>query len=155
MSWANRINQKAKLADLQNIRAQDLQLMTFCKGLNKADRLYDKIMDMEVHSGAGAQEIIKKHSQSMALKADLVESAPRSQGQIMNQMSGDGVSNPRPASKSQGGPRDKGASRGRKKTKSPIKGKESAGGRSKSGWSKRMLGISQGGYRGPLRIELP
>ena len=39
VSWANRINQQAELADLQNIRAQDLQLMTFCKGLNKADRL--------------------------------------------------------------------------------------------------------------------
>ena len=89
---------------------------------------------MEVHSWAGAKEIIKKHSQSTALKADLVESAPRSQGQIMNQMSGDGVSNPRPASKFPGGPRDKGASRGRdKKTKSPSKGKESAGWRSKSG----------------------
>ena len=84
VSWATRINQQAELADLQNIRAQDLQLMTFCKGLNKADRLYDKIMDMEIHSWSGAQEIIKKHSQSMALKANLVESASRIQGQIMN-----------------------------------------------------------------------
>ena len=39
VSWANRINQQAELADLQNIRAQDFQLMTFCKGLNKGDRL--------------------------------------------------------------------------------------------------------------------
>ena len=72
---------------------------------------------MEVHSWSGAQEIIKKHTQSMALKADLVESAPRTQGQIMNQMSGSGVSRPRQASKSPGRPRDRGASRGREKTK--------------------------------------
>ena len=102
VSWANRINQQAELADLKNIRAQDLQLMTFCMGLNKTDRLYDKIVDMEIHSWSGAQEIIKKHTQSMALKADLVESAPRPQSQIMNQMSGTGVSKPRQASKSPG-----------------------------------------------------
>ena len=36
--WANRINQQAELADLKNIKAQDLQLMMFCKGLNKTDR---------------------------------------------------------------------------------------------------------------------
>ena len=124
VTWANRINQQAELADLQNIRAQYLQLMTFCKGLNKADRLYDKIVDMEVHSWAGAQEIIKKHTQSMALKADLFESAPRPQGQIMNQMSGNGVSKPRPTSKSPGGPRDRGASRGREKTKTPNENKD-------------------------------
>ena len=108
--------------------------MTFCKGLNKADRLYDKIMDMEIHSWSGAQEIIKKHSQSMALNADFVESAPRTQGQIIIQMSGNGVSNPRPASKSPGGPRDRGASRGRDKTKTSnnSKGTQSPG-RSKSG----------------------
>ena len=60
VSWANRINQQAELADLENIRAQDLQLMKFCQGLNKADRLYDKLMEMEIHSWSGAQEIIKK-----------------------------------------------------------------------------------------------
>ena len=60
----------------------------------------------------------------MALKADLVESAPRTQGQIMNQMSGSGVSKPRPASKSPGGPRDRGASRGREKTKTPNDNKD-------------------------------
>ena len=137
VSWANRINQQAELADLENIRAQDLQLMKFCQGLNKADRLYDKIMEMEIHSWTGAQEIIKKHSQSMALKADLIESAPRAQGQVMNQMSGSsgsGASNPRPSSRSPGGPRDRGASRGRDKTKnhSNSKGTTSPG-RSKEG----------------------
>jgi len=88
VSWANRINQQTELADLKNIKAQDLQLMTFCKGLSKTDCLYDKIVDMEIHSWSGAQEIIKKHTQSMALKSDLLESSPKSpQGQIMNQMS--------------------------------------------------------------------
>ena len=37
VSWANRINQQAELADMENIRAQDLQLMKFCQGLNKSD----------------------------------------------------------------------------------------------------------------------
>ena len=133
VSWANRINQQAELADLKNIRAQDLQLMTFCKGLSETDRLYDKIVDMEIHSWSGAQEIIKKHTQSMALKADLVESAPRPQGQIMNQMSGSGVSKPRQASKSPGKPKDRGASRGREKTKSPNKGSNKSQERSQSG----------------------
>ena len=131
ISWANRINEQAELADLRNIKAQDLQLMSFCKGLNKGDRLYDKIVDMETPNWVGAQEIIKKHSQSMALKADLVDSAPKSNSQVLNQLSGGGVSNPRPPSKSPEGQRDRGASRGRKETKTPHKGKE--GGRSKSG----------------------
>ena len=69
----------------------------------------------------------------MALKADLVESAPRPQGQIMNQMSGSGVSKPRQASKSPGRPRDRGASRGREKTKSPNKGSNKSQERSQSG----------------------
>ena len=117
VSWANRIIQQAELADLENIRAQDLQLMKFCQGLNKADRFYDKLMEMEIHSWAGAQDIIKKYSQSMALKGDLIESAPRAQGQVMNQMSGSGGSNPRPASRSPGRPRKKldTDSRGREK----------------------------------------
>ena len=42
----------------------------------------------------------------------------------MNQMSGSGVSKPRPASKSPGGPRDRGASRGREKTKTPNDNKD-------------------------------
>ena len=84
VSWRNCINQQAELADLENIRAQDLQLMKFCQGLNKTDRLYDKLMEMDVHSWATAQNIIKNYSQSMALKADLVESAPRSQGHVVN-----------------------------------------------------------------------
>ena len=71
VSWSNRINQQAELADLEGIKAQDLQLMKFCQGLNKTDRLYDKLMDMEVHRWATAQEIIKKYSQSQVLKADL------------------------------------------------------------------------------------
>ena len=75
VSWSNRINQQAELADLEGIKAQDLQLMKFCQGLNKTDRLYDKLMEMDVHSWATAQDIIKKYSQSQALKADLVESA--------------------------------------------------------------------------------
>ena len=33
VSWTNRINQQAELADLENIRAKDLQLMKFCQGL--------------------------------------------------------------------------------------------------------------------------
>ena len=78
----------------------------------------------------------EKHSQSMALKADLIESAPRAQGKVMNQMSGSsgsGASNPRPSSRSPGGPRDRGASMGRDKTKnhSNSKGTPSPG-RSKS-----------------------
>ena len=100
--WSNRINQPAKLADLEGIKAQDLQLMKFCHGLNKTHCLYDKLMDMEVHSWATAQEIIKKYSQSQALRADLVESAPKSQGHIVNQMSGSGGSAPRPPARLRG-----------------------------------------------------
>ena len=81
-------HQQAELADLENIRAKDLQLMKFCQGLNKSDRLYNKLMEMEVPSWVRAQEIIKKHSQSMAQKAVLVDSAPKPQGQVLNQMSG-------------------------------------------------------------------
>ena len=66
IQWANRINQQAELADLEGITAQDLQLMKYCQGLHKTDRLYDKLMDMESKSWATAQEIIKKYAQSQA-----------------------------------------------------------------------------------------
>ena len=89
ISWMNRINQQSELADLKNIRAQEIQLMKFCQGLNKTDWLYEKLMELEVPSWARAQEIIKKHAQSMARKAVLVDSAPKTaQGQVLNQMSG-------------------------------------------------------------------
>ena len=39
-----------ELAHLEVIRSQDLQLMKYCQGLHKTDRLYDKLMDMEVKS---------------------------------------------------------------------------------------------------------
>ena len=95
-------------------------------------------MEMDVHRWAGAQDIIKKYCRSMALKANLVESAPRAQGQVLNQMSGSGGSNPRPTSRSPGGQRRKfdTDSRGRDKTKAQVphsnKGGQSPG-RSKSG----------------------
>ena len=56
--------------------------MKYCQGLHKTDRLYDKLMDMDVKSWATAQEIIKKYAQSQALKADLVESAPRTKNTL-------------------------------------------------------------------------
>ena len=54
IEWANRINQKSELENLEGIKAQDLQLMKYCQGLHKTDRLYDKLMDMAVKSGATA-----------------------------------------------------------------------------------------------------
>ena len=135
VSWSN---QQAELADLDNIRAQDLQLMKFSQGLNKTDRLYDKLMEMDVRSWAAAKNIIMKYSQSQALKADLVESASRSQGHVVNQMSGSSSSAPRPESRSLGGQRRKfdTDNRGRDKTKAPAppsnKGVQSPGQR-KSG----------------------
>ena len=69
----------------------------------------------------------------MALKSDLVESAPKSpQGQILNHMSGSGVSKLRQASKSPGRPKDR-SERGREKTKSENKGSNKSQERSKSG----------------------
>ena len=122
VSWRNCINQQAELADLENIRAQDLQLMKFCQGLNKTDRLYDKLMEMDVHSWATAQNIIENYSQSMALKADLFESAPKSQGHVVNRILGSSGSAPRPASRSPGGQRRKfdTDNRGRYQTKAPA-----------------------------------
>ena len=92
-------------------------------------------MEMEVHSWATAQDIIKKYSQSQALKADLMESAPKSQGHIVNQMSGSGGSAPRPARQSPGEQRKKydPDNRGRDKTKThPSHGGGHSPGRSKS-----------------------
>ena len=114
----NRINQQAELADLENLRAQEIQLMKFCQGLNKTDRLYKKLMELEGPSWARAQEIIKKHGQSMAQKAVLVDSALKTdQGQVLDQMSGNNRA--RPTSWSTGGKRKKfdTDTRGRDKTK--------------------------------------
>ena len=64
--------QQLELAHLEGIKAQDIQLMKFCQGLHKSDRLSDKIKDLEVKAWASAQEIINKYAESQALKADLV-----------------------------------------------------------------------------------
>ena len=111
-------------------------------------------MEMDVHSWAGAQDIIKKYSQSMALKADLVESAPRAQGQVLNQMSGSGGSNPRPTSRSPGRQRKKfdTDSRGRDKTKAqaPHSNKGGTKPRKEQKWGHGVLGVSRGCGRGSL-----
>ena len=65
--WMNKIDHQSELAHLEGIKAQYIQLMKFCQGLHNADRLYDKIMDVEVKSWASVREIIKntqkaKHS---------------------------------------------------------------------------------------------
>ena len=49
--------QQLELAHLEGIKAQDIQLMKFCQGLHKSDRLSDKIKDLEVKAWASAQEI--------------------------------------------------------------------------------------------------
>ena len=81
--------------------------MKFCQGLHKSDKLYDKIMDLEVKSWASAQDIIKKYAERQALKADLVESAAKAQGQMLMKLEGGGGQSPtrRPSSQSLG--RDK------------------------------------------------
>ena len=132
IEWANRINQQSELAHLEGIKAQDLQLMKFCQGLHKTDRLYDKLMDMEVKSWSSAQEIIRKFAQRQALKANLVESTPKNQGHIVMKLSeGSSSPAPRPSSQSPGKQRKKynSGSRGREKTR----GGEAQG----SGWSSR------------------
>ena len=106
ITWMNRINQQEELADLENVRSQEIQLRKFCQGLNKTDWLYENLMEMEAPSWARAQEIIKRHTQSMAQKAVLVDSAPKSaQGQVVNQMSGNNGARPR--SQSPGGQKKK------------------------------------------------
>ena len=80
--------QQLELAHLEGIKAQDIQLMKFCQGLHKSDRLSDKIKDLEVKAWASAQEIINKYGESQTLKADLVESAPKAQGQMLMKLSG-------------------------------------------------------------------
>ena len=60
IEWAYKINQVSELANLEGIKAQDLQLMKFCQGLNKMDRLYDMLMEMDPNYWSRAQEIIRK-----------------------------------------------------------------------------------------------
>ena len=62
--------------------------------------MYDKLMEMDPKSWARAQEIIRKHAQDIALKADLVEVTPKNQGHVVNAMSG-GSRNPTPRPSSQ------------------------------------------------------
>ena len=105
--------------------------MKFSQGLNKSERLYKKLMELEVPSWARAQETIKKHAQSMAQKAVLVDSAPKTaQGQVLNQMSGS--SGARPTSRWPGGQRKKldTDTRGRDKTKAQAAPHSNKGGQS-------------------------
>ena len=57
-------------------------------------------MEMDLKSLANAQEIIRQHAQSQALKADLVESTPKCQRHVVMALSG-GSSNPTPRPSSQ------------------------------------------------------
>ena len=59
----------------------------FCQGLHKSDRLYNKIIDIDIKSWASVQKIIKKYAENQALKADLVKSAPKAQGQMLMKLS--------------------------------------------------------------------
>ena len=119
--------------------------MKFCQGLNKTDRLYEKLIELEVPSWARAQEIIKKHTQSMAQKAVLVDLAPKTaQGQVLNQMSGNRGA--RPTSRSPGGQRKKfdTDTRGRDKTKTqpaPHSNKGGAKPGKEQEWGKGVLGM--------------
>ena len=71
--------------------------MKYCQGLKQNDRLYDKLMEMEPKSWATTHEIIKRHAQNMALKADLVEATSKNQGHVVMAMSwGNGNPTPRP-----------------------------------------------------------
>ena len=98
---------------MEGIKAQDLQLTKYCQGLQKTDRLYYNLMDLEVKKWATAREIIKKYAQSQALKADLVESAPKNQGHIVMKLSGDSSPAQRPSrgGEAQGGGRSPSNSR--------------------------------------------
>ena len=60
IAWANKINQVSELANLVGLKAQDLQLMKFCKVLNNMDRLYHKLMEIEPNSWPRAQDIIRE-----------------------------------------------------------------------------------------------
>ena len=84
-----RIDEMAELADLESIKAQDLKLMRYCQGLKAEDKLYDLLTDMEPKGWQQAKQIIRKHTTSQALKADLVEHRPRGQGHVVNNMSGE------------------------------------------------------------------
>ena len=85
--WANIINQQSELAHLEGIKAKDLRQKKFCQGLHKSDRLYNKKIDIDIESWASVQEIIKKYAENQALKADLVKSAPKAQGQMLMKLS--------------------------------------------------------------------
>ena len=61
--------------------------MKFCQGLKSEDRLYDLLMDMDPKGWEEAKLIIRKHTASMTLKADLVEHRPRGQVHVVNNMS--------------------------------------------------------------------
>ena len=97
IEWANRINQQSELARMEGISAHNLQFMKYCQRLHKTDRLFNKLMDIAVKSWATAQEIIRQYVQSQALKADMVESTPKNQGNVVMKMSGFSSPAPRPS----------------------------------------------------------
>ena len=130
----NKINQQSELEHLEGIRAKDLQLKKLCQGLHKSDRLYNKIIDMDIKSWASAQEIIKKYAENQALKTDLVKSAPKAQGQMLMKLSG-GKQSPtrRPSSQSPGRERRKPDPGSQRQSRERARGGEGQkGGRSPS-----------------------
>ena len=61
---AMRIDDMAKLADLESIKVQGLKLMKYCQRLKSEDKLYDLLMDMEHKGWQQAKQIIRKHTAS-------------------------------------------------------------------------------------------
>ena len=61
--------------------------MKYYQGLEPEDKLYDLLIDMEPKSYVKAQEVTRRYSQNMALKANMVEARPKGQGHGMNSMS--------------------------------------------------------------------
>ena len=85
LDWAMMIDAEVELADMQSSKPQKFKFMKFCRGL-KDERLYEKITAMDTRGWEEAKTLIRKHTATASLKADVEHKAGGS-GHMVNSIS--------------------------------------------------------------------
>ena len=82
--WASRIDEEVDLADLENIKSQELKLMKFCHGLN--DKLLNtKICKQETKGWEETKALVRKYAATQTLQTGL-EKKKADKGHVVNSL---------------------------------------------------------------------
>ena len=79
------VERKAKFLELIIMNGEGY-FELYWQGLKPEDKLHDLLMDMEPKGWIRDQEVMRRYTQNMALKADMWEHRPKGQSHVINNM---------------------------------------------------------------------